>query len=375
MLNRNAEQTRLERLPPGKVPLEVLKEVVFKNLGVQRREVLQGPAAGVDGAIIDAGSKSMVVSMDPITGAVEQIGWLAVNVNANDVATFGVEPAFLFSCLLLPENSNRKTVEDICSQMDAAAKELGIAIVGGHCESTPHLVTPIVVGCIIGLTQKGHYVTAAGAQPSDALIMTKTAGIEGTAILASDMTTYLKETMTAEELDEAKKFYKRISVVDDALTAYRTGGVDAMHDPTEGGVFGGIHEMADASSLGVKVYEDRVTVDPLTMTICGKFNIDPLQLISSGALLIAAKSKYVDVILKSLQQLRIQASVVGEFTETPEQRILMHSDGKQEALPRPTFDQLWKALSSQKPVRTMKRKLNKPVEHENRVVKRIRKIT
>ena len=145
-----------------------------------------GPAAGVDGAVLDFGNKNVVVSMDPITGAIERIGWEAINVNANDVATFGVEPAFFFSCIMLPENADSKIVEIISTQMHNAAKELGIAIVGGHCESTPGLKNPIVVGCIMGLTEKGKYVTAAGAKAGDKLILTKSAGIEGTAILASD---------------------------------------------------------------------------------------------------------------------------------------------------------------------------------------------
>src|SRR3989304_2972208 len=115
------------RLPPGKIPVDILKEVVFRNLGAPRKEVALGPTAGVDGAVIDLGNKSLIVSMDPITGAVERIGWLAVNVNANDIATFGVEPAFLFSCLLLPEGADREMVETISRQMNDAPKELGMA--------------------------------------------------------------------------------------------------------------------------------------------------------------------------------------------------------------------------------------------------------
>jgi hydrogenase maturation factor len=116
-------------LPPGKVPIDILKEVVFKNLGASRKEVTLGPKAGVDGAVLDLGDKSIIVSMDPITGAVERIGWLSVNVNANDIATFGVEPAFLFSCLMLPEGADVKMVEAISTQMKAdAAQELGIAL-------------------------------------------------------------------------------------------------------------------------------------------------------------------------------------------------------------------------------------------------------
>ena len=184
------------KLPPGKIPVDILKEVVFKNLGADRKEVTVGPSAGIDGAVLDLGDKSLIVSMDPITGAVERIGWLAVNVNANDVATFGVEPAFLFSCIMLPENAERKLVETISTQMNAAAKNLGIAIVGGHCESTPGLTNPIVVGCIMGLTEKGRYVTAGGAKSGDKLILTKSAGIEGTAILASDRERELKKAMS-----------------------------------------------------------------------------------------------------------------------------------------------------------------------------------
>jgi hydrogenase expression/formation protein HypE len=138
------------KLPPGKIPVDILKEVVFKNLGAERKEVIIGPSAGIDGSVLDLGDKSLIVSMDPITGAVERIGWLAVNVNANDVATFGVEPVFLFSCIMLPENADKKLVETISSQMNTAAKDLGIAIVGGHCESTPGLSNPIVVSCILG---------------------------------------------------------------------------------------------------------------------------------------------------------------------------------------------------------------------------------
>ena len=270
------------KLPPGKIPIDLLKEVVFRNLGAERGEVVLGPAAGVDGAVLDVGSKNAIVSMDPITGAVERIGWEAININANDVATFGVEPAFFFSCLMLPEGSDSKIIETISAQMHAAAKTLGIAIVGGHCESTPGLASPIVVGCIMGLTEKGKYVTAAGTKAGDKLILTKSAGIEGTAILATDREEQLKKVLSPTVLESAKGFYNQISVVKDALTAYKTGGVHAMHDPTEGGILNGIHEMADAACLGVRVFEEKIMVEPETTKICRFYEIDPLQLISSG---------------------------------------------------------------------------------------------
>ena len=332
------------KLPPGKIPVDVLKEVVFKNLGAKRNEVEVGPSAGIDGAVINLGEKSLVISMDPITGATERIGWLAVNVNANDIATFGVEPAFLFSCMLLPERSEKQIVDIISAQMNDAAKDLGIAIVGGHCESTLGLAKPIVVGCVMGITQKDHYVTASRAKPGDLLILTKSAGIEGTAILAADRENQLQRIMSKATLEAARNYYKQSSVVKDALTAWKTGGVHAMHDPTEGGVIGGIYEMTMASNVGVKIVEEAITIRPETKSICNYFQIDPLQLISSGALLISAESKSASKIIRSLKQAKIPASVIGEFTKKSEKRIIIKKDGSYQFLTSPVSDHLWTAL-------------------------------
>jgi hydrogenase expression/formation protein HypE len=337
-------------LPPGKIPIDMLKEIVFKNLGTKRDEIVIGPSSGIDCAVIDIDGKSLIVSMDPITGALEIVGYLAVNVNANDVSTFGCQPLFLVSCILLPEKSEKKAIEIISSQMNDAAKDLGIAIIGGHCETTPGLSHPIVVGCMMGTTEKGKYVTAAGAKPGDLLILTKSAGIEGTAILAADREVQLKRALGSRFLERAKGFYKQISVVKDAMTAFNTGGVHAMHDPTEGGIAGAVHEMADASKLGVKISEGKIRVQPETLRICQAYDIDPLQLIASGSLLIAAEPDFAGRIIKNLRKERIYAEIIGEFFSSPEKRLITRVNGKSERLQRPVTDQLWQALERSKTV-------------------------
>ena len=333
------------KLPHGKIPVEILRDIVFRNLGVKRKEVILGPSVGFDGAVLDIEDKSLIVSIDPITGAVERIGWLAVNINANDVATFGVKPEFLFSCILLPEGADRETVETICAQMDKAARELEIAIAGGHCEVTLGIKNPIVVGCIMGLTEKGNYVTAGGAKPGDKLILTKSAGIEGTAILASDRESQLRKAVDSSTLKRAKEFFKKISVVKEAILAFKTGGVHAMHDPTEGGVLGGIYEMTDASNVGVKVFEEKIPVEQETVEICEFFQIDPLQLISSGALLVSVDSNLADKIVETLKNHGIEASVIGEFLESSSKRVLIEKSGTAKNMVRPLSDHLWFALS------------------------------
>ncbi|MDH7477949.1 MAG: AIR synthase family protein [Candidatus Bathyarchaeota archaeon] len=313
-------------------------------MGAKREEVVLEPSAGFDGAVINVGNKSLIVSMDPITGAMERIGWLAVNINANDIATFGVQPSLFASCILLPENGDKKTLETICVQMDKAAKDLGIAIIGGHCEVTPSLINPIVIGCAMGMAEKGKYVTAGDAKPGDKLVLTKSVGIEGTAILATEKTKQLKKALDSAILQSAKKFYNKISVVKDALIAVKTGGVHAMHDPTEGGVSGGIHEMAEASNVGFQIYEEKIPIQPETRKICEYFKIDPLQLISSGALLISAKPELAEKIVEKLKHNKINASVIGDFLENKREHRIIRKDGTIQTLPRPVSDHLWLAL-------------------------------
>jgi len=330
----------------GKVPPETLKGIVYRYLGVEREEVILGPALGEDGAVVKVGSKVLISSMDPITGAAERIGWLAVNINANDVATFGVRPLFFSSCILLPEDSGETIVETICKQIDSAARKLGMAVIGGHSEVTPELNRPVIVGCAMGVTEPGRYVTSSGSKAGNKLILTKGAGIEGTAILATERHHKLQGKLDEALLKSAERFYEQISVVEEAVLSFETGGVTAMHDPTEGGVAGGIHELADASNLGVRILEEKIRVSPETARICGVFEIDPLQLISSGALLISAGFRSAREIVNKLMSRGIRADIIGEFLEDPEKRLLVRADGSVIDLVRPLSDHLWSALES-----------------------------
>jgi len=335
---------------PGKVSTEVLQKIVFKNLGAKRDDVVLSPSIGEDAAIVQAGNQVLAVSSDPITGAEEWLGWLAVHVNANDVATRGVQPRWFNSIILLPKNSTTERIEKICTQMNKAATQLGVAIIGGHCEVTPGIDHPIVTGCAIGVAEDGKYVTSGGANIGDSIILTKGTGIEGTAILASDRRAEILQVFDENFVQKAENFFEKISVVKDAITAFRTGGVSAMHDPTEGGVAGGLHELADAANVGFNVYEEKILVPEETRKICAHFDVDPLQLISSGSLLVIAEKEKTDEILDNLSRNCVQASVIGEVTEQVSGRNLVTKTGKKTELVRPVNDHLWKALA--KPAKT-----------------------
>ena len=335
---------------PGKVPTEVLEEIVFKNLGAKRDDVVLSPSIGEDAAIVKAGNEILAISSDPITGAEEWLGWLAVHVSANDIATRGVQPRWFNSIILLPKNSTTELIEKICSQMNNAAHLLDIAIIGGHCEITPGIEHPIVTGCAVGVAEDGKYVTSIGARIGDRIILTKGTGIEGTVILASDRKTQLLKTFDKSLVENAENFFTKISVVKDALTAFKTGGVTAMHDPTEGGVAGGLHELADAANTGFNIHKQKILIPEETQKICTHFNIDPLQLISSGSLLVIAEDEKAETIIHNLTKAGIEASIIGEVTNPEQGRNLITETGKKTELVRPDSDHLWKAL--EKPAKT-----------------------
>jgi hydrogenase expression/formation protein HypE len=299
------------RMLPGKVPPEILNKIVFPHLGVLDTSVLLGPKLGEDASLIQIGDHVIVASTDPITGSVEDIGWLVVHVNANDIATFGVAPRWFLVSIMLPNGSKPEELESIMTQIDEATKALNIAVVGGHSEVTERLEQPIVVGFMMGLAEKNQYVTSKGAKVGDVLMMTKTIAIEGTAILATEGYDKLSKLLGNDVIKDACKLRDQISVVKEGVTAFDTGHIHAMHDPTEGGLAGGIHELCDASSVGFNIDYDKIPISMPTRLICEVLQLNPLELISSGTMLMSCASENVDMVVNTLKKEGIDTTPIG----------------------------------------------------------------
>jgi hydrogenase expression/formation protein HypE len=328
---------------PGKVPPEILKKIVFSHLGVLDPAVLLGPRLGEDASLIEIGDNVIVVSTDPITGSVEDVGWLVVHVNANDVATFGVAPRWFLVSIMLPNGSTPKELARIMEQIDEAAKSLNIAVIGGHSEITERIEEPLVVGFMMGIAQKDQYVTSKGAQEGDSLLMTKTLAIEGTAILATEGYSMLSKKLGIEVIKKARKLREQISVVKEGVTAFQTGYIHAMHDPTEGGLVGGIHELCDASEVGFEIYYDTIPISSQTKLICKALQINPLELISSGTMIMSCAPENAADVITVLKREGIETTSIGMLVSDPACRK-MHINGTIIDLERPKTDALWSAL-------------------------------
>ena len=312
----------MKRLSLGKIPIEVLDSTFLKMTGAHSPAIVTPPLAGLDFAAVKVGRKYMIVSADPVTGVVEEIGRYAICVSANDVATSGSRPQFAESVVLLPEEADVGYAEKIARQMDSEARKSRISIVGGHTEVTPGLHRPIVIVTTFSFVD--GYVSSRDAKRGDTLMMTKTAGLEGTAVLGG-----------------LRKFLQMLSVVEEATAAYATGAVHAMHDCTEGGVLGAAFEMSLASGLGFEMKAEKVPVALETWDVCQRMAIDPLKLIGSGALLLAVEKGREREVTMALSPI-CKVSTVGEFTKVG--RTLVKANGRRQSLLEAPEDELWRAI-------------------------------
>jgi len=310
----------------GKVPASMLVRYVYARLGVLDPSVVVGPAIGEDAAIIDLGDgRVLVVHNDAITGAVEFLGWLAVHIVCNDVAVRGAKPRWFLMSLFLPEEDGERILDEVMDQVDGAAKELGVMVVGGHTEFTSGLDRPIVGTTAIGLTSADRYVRTGGAREGDAVIMTKTAAIEGTAILSTDFAEELRRRGVGEDvIVRSREYLKNVSVVKEALLLAENRLATSMHDPTEGGIVGGLTEMAYASGKTFVVWEERIPISRETLEISKALIVDPLKLISSGVLLATVPRNRVSEALKILEANGVNASVIGEVKEFTGSLLVLH---------------------------------------------------
>ncbi len=334
----------------GKIDDRTFTALFRNRLGRPDRTVLVPPRTGIDAGVVDiGGGQVLVVAEDPIFTMprlpLRMFGWFTVHIGASDVAVMGVKPRYMTYSLLLPPETGGADLRTIVDSIHRAARELGIAVVGGHTGFYPGFVAPTIGGItVFAVTKKGRYVTPAGARPGDAVILTKGPAIETAALLSVLREEELRGRYPERLIKKAKALCRSISVVKDALAAVAAGGVTAMHDATEGGVVGGLYEIAAASGVGMEVDERRVLYPPEVQMVCEAFGLDPLHAIAEGSLLITARARAVAGVLRNLARAGIAASVIGRVTAQPRKRLLRRSDGRTERLAIPKQDPFWPAF-------------------------------
>ncbi|MHB8192387.1 MAG: AIR synthase family protein [Bellilinea sp.] len=328
-------------LPVGKLPHELL-ERILRSAPTEGPRVLLGPGVGLDSAVLDFGENCLVVKTEPITFASDNIGWYAVQIAVNDIATSGALPSWAMFTLLLPEGSTTEaSLLTITDQLSNACRSSGITIIGGHTEISHSLDRPIIVTTLLAEIAKDRLITPDQTRPGDALIVTKGVPIEATALLAREFPGFLQKHLTMEELKAAQNylFDPGISVLKDAQTAIQAGKVTAMHDPTEGGVATALWELAQASQKTLLVNPDLIPISALSAKICRAFGLNPLGTIASGSLLLCVDPLSNAAVLSALQFAGVDAAEIGTVEAGEPEVLVLHGD-QIDRLPRFDRDEI-----------------------------------
>ncbi len=282
--------------------------------------VVVGPGIGCDVAVIDTGADDyLLLKCDPITFATDEIGYYAVTVNVNDIATAGGRPRWFLATLLLPETTTTPAlVRTIYDQLTRACAHYGVLLVGGHTEVTHGLDRPVCMGTLVGEVARERLVTGRGAQVGDTILMTKAVAVEGTALIAREKRPELVAAGFSESLldrSAAMLHDPGIGVLAEAQAACDAAVVHAMHDPTEGGLATALWEMAVAAEIGLRVEAEAIPCYPETERLCQHFGLDPLGLIASGSLLIAVAPADAPPVIRACEARGIACTPIARAVE------------------------------------------------------------
>ena len=337
-------------LLPGKLPAALLVELLRQQETPLDPRLLIGPRPGEDAAVIDFGDRLLIAKSDPITFATDAIGYYAVNVNANDIASMGGTPRWFLATLLLPEHGTTPDlVRDIFSQIREACRALRVSLAGGHTEITLGLDRPLICGQMLGETTRQGLVTSAGAQVGDAVLLTKGYPLEGSAIIARERAAQLTE-QGFPDTDIARwqglLFDPGISVVRDAAVLQQAVEVHAMHDPTEGGVATGLRELAGASNVGMRLQGNQMPLLPEGRLLCQAFGLDPIGTIASGAMLAAVPAAQAGEAIRACNAEGIACSDIGSIVP-PSEGLLIYGRQVTQQLPVFARDEIVKLFEAE----------------------------
>lgn len=329
----------------GKLTIEQLKKIVFPFTGSRRKEVIVHAAIGEDCSVVDLGGDLCVISTDPITGASKDNGYLGVHVACNDVIASGGKPLGILVTMLLKEGTKEEDIVKIAAGIDKACHELGIEIIGGHTEITASVKESILSFTALGTKDKSFLTKDLAIEAGDQIILTKGGAIEGTAILYNDYVSFFKGMVEDSVIEEGQIMFDWLSIYKEGMIA-RDNGAKAMHDVTEGGILGGVYELAETTGLGIVIEEDKIIFHKPTLALKEIFkDLDLLRLISSGSLLIVADKK--DRIPEKLKEKGIENSVIGYFTKNKD-RIMKKANGETISIKEPKSDELWTLIEKLK---------------------------
>jgi len=298
----------------SKFSLDVLEKCVYPFVKTDDPHVLLGAAFGEDVALTKVGGDILASHVDPIIGAINNIGWLAVHVACNDIAASGIPPRWILLLILVPGSEDHDLLANIMMDINRATQETGVSIIGGHTGYSAGISRPLVAVTALGTASGCQPVRTGGANIGDYVLVTKGIGLEGTSILAHDFSDIGRKLgLKEQDMEEARLLIEEVSVVKEALLLAEQGAT-SMHDVTRGGLLETLLEMAYLSKVCIKIDTSLLPIRKIVNRFSKAFKFDPLRMISSGTIAATIPASRKRDVSKSLSEAGIAFAIIGRVT-------------------------------------------------------------
>lgn len=311
----------------GKISETILKRSVLKKISYKSKSVLSGAAPGHDSSVIAMDSGRIITSTQTVVAKRDLHHNRAFIKAVNNIAAVGGTPQYAQISIVMPEGMREIKLKMIMEEMAQLAALLKIHITGGHTCVSDGVIQPVVTVTAMGIAKEDNdcrYRYKETIKPGLDIVMTKAVALEGTAILAEEYEEEFLTRFTSLYIDNAKSFIKDISIVHEAEEAVKYG-VSAMHDMSEGGVFGALWELGEAGNCGLEVDLKKINIRQETIELTNHLNINPYLIPSSGSLLMVTADGLG--LTSHLQRNGIEACVIGKIVEGND-RVIINEDEK-----------------------------------------------
>lgn len=290
----------------GRLTADLLRDVFLPALGNEVLSRLEDQATlPWEGGRLAFTTDAFVVR--PLFFPGGDIGKLAVNGTVNDLAVGGARPLFLSAAFILEEGLPVSDLERIAASMKEACRQARVALVAGDTKVVDKGKgdQAFIATAGVGVVPEGVSLSIANARPGDRLVLSGTIGDHGMAILCLREGIELETTLESDTAPLGELA---------ALALRACPSIRLMRDPTRGGLASALHELAQASKVGVRIEEERIPLRPEVRGACEILGLDPLYVANEGKLVAAVPAAEAERLVETLREhpLGRQAAVIGD---------------------------------------------------------------
>lgn len=323
----------------GRLPESILCNMAGKGMhpAGKIKELPDGFGIGKDCAALQAEDEDTFVITHDLMQTIPEnyMGKMAAYTAADHIAAEGGIPVGITMTALFPPDTKKHQIERVIRQIHGTCASLSMVIIEGHTEVTEAVNQPLLsvhgVGKILPQNQR-----PGKAKPGQELIVTGAIGLAGTGMIADLKKEELSRRFPSMFLREAETCSERLSIEKEAEILSRSDTFRMALG--ELGIYGALWETAEKSGTGLEVEIEKIPIKQHTIEICEYFDLNPYQLMSTGAMLIA--SDQGQELVRELQTNGIQAAVIGRTSDSREK--LIYRQGKAANLEITRNDEFYK---------------------------------